>query len=239
MRRRLVVVNLVLAAAVAATGWRLHRIRVEARSRHDRVLGARPRVDAAAAGLSAPRVQPVVAAAYLDVAQKLLFSKDRNPTVVVDAAPPKPMPPLPVAYGVMTLGDAPTAWLGEKPGAPHRGVRVGDKMGEFRLVSISALEITFEWDGQKIVKKLEELMVKDRGGIATPEAPAAAAPKPADASSTVITPAAKAGPGIQLTPEIRGCQPGDTSPSGTVVDGMRKVVTTTPFGQSCRWELVK
>jgi hypothetical protein len=33
--------------------------------------------------------------------------------------------------------------------------------------------------------------------------------------------------------------PGDTTPAGTVRDGYRKLVTQTPFGNACRWELVK
>jgi hypothetical protein len=37
----------------------------------------------------------------------------------------------------------------------------------------------------------------------------------------------------------RACVPGDTTPPGTVQDGLRKVVSKTPFGESCRWEPAK
>ncbi|MBI4876733.1 MAG: hypothetical protein HY822_19020, partial [Acidobacteria bacterium] len=50
---------------------------------------------------------------------------------------------------------------------------------------------------------------------------------------------ARSGPGAEVAPGMRACQPGDSSPVGTVVDGMRKVVTKTPFSVICRWEPVK
>jgi hypothetical protein len=34
---------------------------------------------------------------------------------------------------------------------------------------------------------------------------------------------------------MKACQPGDTSPAGTVVDGYKKIVEQTPFGPACRW----
>jgi hypothetical protein len=39
--------------------------------------------------------------------------------------------------------------------------------------------------------------------------------------------------------QVKLCNPGDTSPAGAVVDGYRKVVTRTPFGEVCRWEPVQ
>lgn len=37
----------------------------------------------------------------------------------------------------------------------------------------------------------------------------------------------------------RSCVPGEESPSGTVVDGYRKVSHPSPFGLSCAWEKIK
>ena len=45
-------------------------------------------------------------------------------------------------------------------------------------------------------------------------------------------------PGAETGTGIKGCQPGDNSPAGAVVDGYRKLVTETPFGKSCRWEKI-
>ena len=35
---------------------------------------------------------------------------------------------------------------------------------------------------------------------------------------------------------FHGCIAGDNSPDGTVKDGLKKVMTQTPFGSSCHWE---
>jgi mannose-6-phosphate isomerase-like protein (cupin superfamily) len=43
-------------------------------------------------------------------------------------------------------------------------------------------------------------------------------------------------PGADVGEGYRSCLPGDSSPSGTIVDGYRKVMTTSPFGVSCGWE---
>ena len=47
------------------------------------------------------------------------------------------------------------------------------------------------------------------------------------------------GPGLATGANMRECQAGDTSPNGTVVAGYRKIITATPFGLQCRWELVR
>jgi hypothetical protein len=60
---------------------------------------------------------------------------------------------------------------------------------------------------------------------------------------TVTTPstgdAKTARPGTGVGEGYRSCVPGDNSPSGTVVDGYRKVMTTSPFGVSCGWEKIQ
>ncbi len=228
-----------LAALAALGAWQLRVRWLEARAREAALYHQQVKPLPAPPIVPMPPAQPVTAVNYGDVAQKMLFSKDRNPTVEIEVAPVKPMPPLPVAYGVMAFGDVRSAILSPKSGAPHRAFSPGEMVGEFKLVSVDPDELVFEWDGQTIVKKIEEIMAKDRGTVTATvaETPAAAPPPPAAATS-LSTPA-QAGPGIQLTPQMRGCQPGDTSPAGTVAEGMRKIVTKTPFGESCRWEPVR
>jgi hypothetical protein len=46
-------------------------------------------------------------------------------------------------------------------------------------------------------------------------------------------------PGGNVGDGYRSCVPGDNSPSGTIVDGYRKVMTTSPFGVSCGWEKIQ
>ncbi len=43
-------------------------------------------------------------------------------------------------------------------------------------------------------------------------------------------------PGRDIGAGKKACQKGDTSPAGTVRDGMKKVIVHLPIGQNCRWE---
>lgn len=46
-------------------------------------------------------------------------------------------------------------------------------------------------------------------------------------------------PGADVGQGFRSCVAGDNSPSGTIVNGYRKVMTTSPFGVSCGWEKIQ
>ena len=45
--------------------------------------------------------------------------------------------------------------------------------------------------------------------------------------------------GVDMGGGYRSCVRGDDSPSGTIVDGYRKVSHPSPFGLSCAWEKIK
>jgi len=241
LTRKLLLLNLVLLLAVGAAGWRLRQDWLAARAREQVLLHRQVTPPPPPPVIFGKPAEPVSAAAYADIAQKMLFSKDRNPTVVVEvkAAPAKPMPPLPLLYGVMNLPDGATAVMSEKIGARHRGVRPGEKVGEFTLLAVSREDITLEWDGKPMVKKIDELL--DRAG--PPQAvPDGATPRDAPRagqSSTQLSsqpPPGKPEPGQQMNERMRACQAGDDSPAGTTNNGFVKKVTQTPFGNQCRWE---
>jgi hypothetical protein len=190
------------------------------------------------------RVDAVAAADFADVATKDLFSKDRNPNVILPPPPPvkeKPLPPFPVAHGVMIWdGVPPTIVLSEKAGGPQKGYRPGDSIGPWTIVSVDSSYADFEWDGKEFKKRIDELI--DR----TPIAQAAAPPASAVAPAVLVQPPtqslsnnSRSGPGQDVGGGFKACTPGDNTPSGTVVDGMRKVVTATPFGSGCTWEPAK
>ena len=90
MNRRIVLLNIALLALVAALGWILYANWREAQARESAVLRHKVAPRAVLAPPSLPGVQPAPPAEYIDVANKMLFSKDRNPIVVVE--PPKPAP---------------------------------------------------------------------------------------------------------------------------------------------------
>jgi hypothetical protein len=138
----------------------------------------------------------------------------------------------------MNLGGGPTAILSTKAGETSRRYSAGDKVGEFILAEVESDAIVLEWDGRQFRKSLKELRA---AAPAVPAAPAAAQP----AAPTVVAPVRTAaaspdpGPGTQVSEEHRECQGGDTSPAGTLRNGYRKVLVASPFGDLCRWDLVK
>lgn len=241
MRQRLWLIDLALLAGVLLAGSTLRDRWTESHSREQALLQKMVPAAAPPAIPAIPTVTPATPASYLEVAQQFVFSKDRNPTVILDPPPPppapKPMPPLPLAYGVMDLGTGPRAILAEKAGAEHKSYGPGQKIGQFTLVSVLNNELVFEWDGKQIKRKLEELLDKRPVTQNAPVETTQNAPSNQPQSSS-LTPI-KAGPGVELSATSKACVPGDTTPAGTVQDGFRKVLTKTPFGESCRWEAAK
>lgn len=241
MKRKLVALDLALLVAIGAVSWRLRENWAAARAREQKLYRETRRA-AQSPGVSVPAApEPVTAAGYADIAQKMLFSKDRNPTVVIEPAPappPKPMPPLPVLYGVMNLLDGATVIMSERVNTPHQGVRTGDKVGEFTLVAVTRDEITLDWDGTAITKQIDEMI--DRSAKEPAQPPSETGRSQQTAVNAVaqqpVQQRAEAVPGVDVGKGMRSCLPGDTSPAGTVSNGYRKVVRATPFGDQCHWE---
>jgi hypothetical protein len=241
LKRKLIVLNIGLVVLTVAVCWRL-RVQWQAAREHEKIVlvNNRPKPAAAAPYVPPAPPQPIVAAQYLEVATKDLFAKDRNSIVINDPPPPppppKPMPALPIVKGILNL-DGVTAIMMEGNKGPQKEVKPGDQIGEFKLLAINNQEIVLEWDGQEVRRRVEELF--DRS---IPEATPPPATGPAvQAQSAPAKPAmqVKAGPGTDVGGGRKACVPGDSSPVGTVVDGMRKVGYDTPFGQACAWEVAK
>ncbi|HUS06340.1 MAG TPA: hypothetical protein VMZ52_08595 [Bryobacteraceae bacterium] len=242
MKSRLVSLNLFLLLLVVGAGWILRNRWVESREREAAV--ARQQVKPLPPPAIAPIAKPLAAKPtnYVDVAQKMLFVRDRNPNVILKPPPapppPPPMPALPSAYGVVNIGQGPMVIMAEKSGAQHKSYKAGDKVGEFKLLAFNNSEVLLEWNGERIKKRIDEL--KDR----TTPPPAAeptpvAAPASNAAGSTSLAPS-KPGPSdVAAGRGSKACVASDTSPAGTVADGMKKVVMETPFGKSCRWDPVQ
>jgi hypothetical protein len=244
---RLFLLNALLLAGIAMATLKLMELRDETARREQMVHASAPKLPAAKGTAPVAAPERTVAANYLDIAARLLFSKDRNPTVIIAPPPEKQMPAFPFAYGVLMVADPPIIMMAEKKGAAQKGYRPGDKVGDFKIVSFDSRKIEFEWDGQKIVKNVQELVDRDAQTAAvmakqnTPE-PAAAAAAPAAAKAQVLSEsgsAAAQGPGVDTGGGVRACSAGDTAPPGTVQGGYRKVVSETPFGKVCRWEKVQ
>jgi hypothetical protein len=243
MNRRLILLNLALVALGGSLGWLLRERWLETHA-HERAIVEQPAHPRPV--LAPPQVaplKPVTGAEYIDVAQKDLFTKDRNPNVIIDAPPPPPPPPpmpaLPSYFGQMRIGE-PSILLTAAANEPQKSYHTGDKVGPFEIVSFDYDKIALKWNGKTIERPFAELAPKE----APPEAArAAAAPAQPRAQPRILgasTEPAKADPqiGADMGAGFHGCVIGDPSPSGTIVNGYKKVVSMGLMGQSCHWELV-
>jgi hypothetical protein len=235
MRKKLLLLDLLLVALVVVLGARVRETWLEARHRESVVLG-QPLVPLPPPHYSplAP-VEPLRAVSYAEVAQQMLFSADRNPTVIVEVKAPPKMPHLPLFYGLFILGGAPTAIMAENSAAKHQEIGIGQKIGEFTLLSIDRERIVLEWGDEKVTKRLEDLVAAAAPDSNAPTERTASTSAPQVSNTQTIAPSVPAAPGFDLGSGHHACARGDTSPSGTVVGGLRKVVRDGPFGEICEW----
>jgi hypothetical protein len=235
LRKRIYLLDLVLLALVAVLYTKVQNGWKAAQERQRAVIEFHQKVPAPQPDPPLVAPPPVTPAAYAEVALKMLFSRDRNPNVVIEVVAPKPMPALPGAQGVINLGGLPRILLSEKAGMAARSYRAGESVGPFKLLEVRSDVVVFEWEGKRITKKVEELM-EVGARMAPPEPSPVATPS---AAPTSVSTGSRLGPGVATSQTTRTCQTGDDSPAGTIVDGMKKVMTQTPFGFSCVWQAVQ
>jgi hypothetical protein len=240
-RLKLITLNVGLAVGLVLIVWQ-GRVRWTAAQAQRRAV-----VNAPIRKIAPPPLSPVQkpdtvqAAKYADVAAKNPFSKDRNPTVIIDVPKveaPKVMPPLPVVYGVLNLPSGAKAIMSEHAGVASRSVHAGDSVGEFKVVALDSRKITFEWDGKQLEKNLDDLV--DRSGATVASSSQGAASGPAAPPAPPVAPkSASEAMGAEIgTTEApaKACKPNENSPAGTVVEGYKKSGVQTPFGlMGCSW----
>ena len=249
MRRNLFALDLLLLALCGLGVWRFAESRRERLIEQSSFLKRSEVAVPAPVVLMPPKLAPVTAGPYVEVAQKLLLSADRNPSVILDVVPPKVMPAFPRAYGAFDLGEGPRVVLAPKSGAPQRPYAPGQTIAEFKVITITQAGVVFEWDGKPVAARYDEM--KDTA-VREQTVPTASQPK-APSMQSAAAPAAPANSGAMQavasnanvqgkpaggTGAFRACQPGDNAPAGTVADGYKKVSVQTPMGASCHWEKV-
>jgi len=237
LKYKLWVLNGVLVAVIAYGGVALHQQWKTSRAREASVLSANVKASAAPPFSPAPAPPPVTASDYAQIAMRTLFDPSRNPNVVVEVPPPPPppvMPPLPVCYGVMNLGDGAgaAAILAENDKSAHQFLHPGATIGQFKLVDVNTDEIVLEWNGKEVRKRLTDLVAAP---AEQPQAQAAAAAPEVDRTPAAAPPPAKVGPGEDTGRGFKTCSINDGLADGAEKDGYRKKVTQTPFGPMCAW----
>jgi len=243
LKTKLILLNVLLVLALGAIAWQARNQWKHAKANRRDHLNVQVTPAAAPPLTPAPKPEAAPAMKYAEVATKDLFSKDRNPTVVIEAPkvePPKKMPPLPVVYGVLGLSSGTKAIMSEKAGVAGRSVHAGDTIGEFKIAALDPQTVTFDWDGKQISRKIEDLIDRSGGAPAGGAAPAAAQAG-APAAAQQGPPPIVAGPGKEVPGQSsRPCVPGDSSPPGTVVGGYKKNGVYGPMGlMGCSWAPVQ
>ena len=242
MNRKLMVLNAVLLLVVVFGGVQLRNQHEAAKARQAALRAVRISPVPAPPFVALSNDPPVLPSGYKDVAMKDLFHPSRNPDVEVPPPPapppPPPMPELPRFHGQMNLGDGPMALLVEKAGMPEKAIKPGETIGQFKLVDVNTSDITFAWsyNGELVRRSLSSMT--DRTAVAAavgsdaPRSPPPAAQQAPQIKSAI-------GPGELTGMGTRICDPNDSTPAGTVVNGFRKTEGRTPFGAFCVWDPVK
>jgi hypothetical protein len=242
--RKLILLDVALALVFCFLVWHMRRELVEAHARSRAFLATTVQQVAAPPVSPLPRFAPLAAVAYAEVALLNLFSKDRNPQVIVDVEPPKikPTPAFPVARGVLLWdGAPPVVVLSLRPGGAQKGYHPGEQIGDWTIVSVDSQYVVFRWDGKEFKKRIDELMERPAPGAEVAQTPSASGSNASSgAKAQSLSDSNKSEHWVDVgADDMRGCKPGDDSAPGAVVEGFRKVVSSTPFGSACRWEQVK
>ena len=236
MNRKLWAVNLLLLVLAVCAGWQLRLRWLAEKAREAAEMHRKLTPIPAPPYTAAPVPMAAAPGNYVQIAQKDLFDRSRNPDVPVEPPPPPPpkppMPPLPVYHGSMDIGDGPMAILSLNANAPQEAIRPGEAIGPFKLIDITRQDITLDWNGELVRKSIDELSRTSAAATETPARTAAPAAAPA-------APPTPKGPGDSTAYGSKLCVPSDTTPFGTVQDGYRKTEIKTPFGNTCLWDPVK
>jgi hypothetical protein len=229
LKTRLIVVNILLAAGIGALGWQLNVRWKQAEAERQANLNVKVKPVTVVPAAPAPKPESATPAQYAQVAEKNLFSTDRNPTIVIEPVKveaPKPMPSLPIVYGVMGLPSGMKAIMAEKSGQQSRSVRTGDTIGDFKVLALDAQTVKFEWNGKEVVRRIDELVDRSNStpggqGNSGPAAP----PPPTPVAAAAAPPPSTTGP-----PQPGATANSDGSYSLTDKDGKKWILTRTPFG---------
>jgi hypothetical protein len=260
MKRKLLLVNLGLAAVLLAGAIELHRRIEQARERYTILQNGGAPEEQEPAVFPAPQPPPRLRQAdYLPVVDRLLLSQDRNAVVEVEAPAETVVqrPALPVLMGVMNLGKGPIALMAENSESMARPIELGGKVGEYTFVGVSGEKLKLAWQGEEIEVAQSELTTElkpmPRGARPAAGGPGGTARRPTAnrgrptaqrpaASPAVPTPdtrkaiGGRYNIGTEIRPGAFRADPRDTSPEGTEFEGYRKVVRATPFGTQSWWE---
>ena len=230
MNRNMIVLNVILGVLVCALGWTLRLRWLDSQEQDRELLARRGQAPVVIAPPPLQATKNVTPAQYFEVADRTLFSKDRNPTVIVDPPkppppppPPPPMPELPFFHGEMAIGE-PVILLSTAK-IPQRSYHAGDSVGDFKVLRFDRDKVTFDWNGKPVERNVSELRPKENtqtaqqvpsgapSGVGNAVANGAAV-APADPPSAFRPYKPGSGGGGTSTVTVLGGKAGDSSNTG-------------------------
>lgn len=250
MKRKLLLLNALLAGLLILGAAELYRQTLEAEARYlalEEPAGVASLPDPENANAR----EAVRQADYLPIARRLLFSEDRNSDVIVEAPEPEVVerPPLPGLSGLVDLGGGPTALMVPGGGGEPAWFDVGDKVGDYVFAGVEGDKVKMTWREQEFLVAREDMAeAPARAGESRDESRSSRDPRTRTADSS--RPAAAAGAnltarssgdadlgiGDEFAPGKFRALPGDDHKNGAEVKGYRKVIRQTPFGSQSWWE---
>lgn len=234
MKRNLVLINLLLVILSVVLAQQLRsdwaRFQIDNNLTH-----LKPAKANTAPGTLSPDL-PVGVANYSTIVDKHLFAQDRN-NIIPPEPPPeeraKPLVPKPLLMGIMDLGEEQFAWMASsdpKEDKEYRKVKVGETLGEYKLVEIMDQKVLMDAAGQEVEVRLNEpsrVVARDTGPVAT---------GPTDAHRvTSIGGSPSTTPSTTVGSPASGQPRPENVPAGTIINGRKKVVVPSPFGPMTSW----
>ena len=234
-----------LAAGISAT-WRSNHARYE----QFVTSPATPWAGVSKAGMPGTGLA-TVPASYSVLLAHNLFSPDRNNEQPLPSVS-NGRPPVPLVIGTVNLGSGPVALMAESRQAARgtfRRLKVGDKIGGYRVAEIAEHQVVIEFEGQKTAIDVYESAenVRQAAGrtAARPAKPAGTATGqvltavPAAPAASSAGSASTPAPGATTAP---AGAPATSSPTGdryltVTIEGNRKRYDrVTPFGVQTWYE---
>jgi hypothetical protein len=186
------------------------------------------------------------ASEFMAIVNNDLFVADRTNLMPPEPPPPPPppkvSPPKPVLCGIFRIGEEESVLMisnDPKSKGLQKRVRIGELMDKYKLEAILDQQVVMQAEGDEPV----EIRLNEPAGIVPRDYSAGrASPAPAQPNVVMIGESAKktsAAASTNINSPAVQAPPPPSVPAGTIVNGKRKVVTQTPFGNMESWEDVK
>jgi hypothetical protein len=221
MMRRLLVLNIVLAAVLVAMAVRFHNDWRNFESTHQ-IAAIQPESEAAP-NIAAPATPNAgTPEDWTDIPSHNLFSFDRTDIPILEpTAPPKPPGTKPILFGTVSLGKEPLAMVasGQPPGnRNYRPMKIGEVIDGWTITKILDKSITIKADDVE-----QSVLMND---------PSAQVPRDATRTTAAAAPVVSTSQ-PQPAPSALTASPLSAPPPQSTASpprGRRRILQQTPFG---------